>query len=101
MQDKQDSSAHCKSPDVYVDYNWHVLVLCVCMLRLVLCGLTSDPCYVETDQSDVGSVERGLRSGVIPNWSPPEEREAKFTDYSISSSVVPRNKGGGKKCCMM
>ena len=53
----------------------------------------------ETDQSDASSMiaEEGeddnVPSKTIPNWCPPEGKEAKFTDYSISSSVVPRNKG--------
>ena len=52
---------------------------------------------LETDQSKASSTKAGggeVGSRVIPNWSPPE---ATFTDYSISSSVVPRNKGGERE----
>ena len=49
----------------------------------------------ETDQSEQDStqaMEDGEeRSEVDPEWSSP--RVAQFTEYSISSSVVPRNKG--------
>ena len=67
-------------------------------------GHTDQSGSTETDQSDADSMkvvegEDGeVRSKVIPNWSPPEERVGQFTNYSISSSVVPRNKGeeGGR-----
>ena len=57
---------------------------------------------VEPDQSESEDSMRleGAQNGrvlpqeAIPNWSPAAERVAEFTDYSISSSVVPRNRGG-------
>ena len=63
------------------------------MLITLICIVIID---LETDQSEASSTKAGgggVGSRVIPNWSPPEERVAAFTDYSISSSVVPRNKG--------
>ena len=63
------------------------------MLITLICIVVID---LETDQSEASSTKAGgeeVGSRVIPNWSPPDERVAAFTDYSISSSVVPRNKG--------
>ena len=63
------------------------------MLITLICIVVID---LETDQSEASSTKAGgeeVGSRDIPNWSPPEERVAAFTDYSISSSVVPRNKG--------
>ena len=51
-------------------------------------------CCAETDQSEDSSsraVGGDLGSEVMPNWN--HEKVATFTDYTISSSVVPRNKG--------
>ena len=67
--------------------------------------LTSIHCLVlihglETDQSEASSTKAvggEVGSNVkMSNWSPPEERVATFTNYSVSSSVVPRNKGEEK-----
>ena len=62
----------------------------------------------ETDQSESSSTKAvggEAESKVMPDWTCPDERVATFTDYSISSSVVPRNKGEGeresKKMCLV
>ena len=107
-QSETDQSKHTSKNNVEV-YNIVQLVLLVCVETDQSDASKTDQSDAtktdqsdasKTDQSDASSTravndEKGddkLRSKVMPNWDA-SERVGTFTDYSISSSVVPRNKG--------
>ena len=95
-----DQSKHTSKNNVEL-YNIVQLVLLVCVETDQSDASKTDQSDAsKTDQSDASSTravddEKGddkMRSKVMPNWDA-SERVGTFTDYSISSSVVPRNKG--------